>query len=124
VKRLPVLVFCLLAGPTLAQSEDVTPSQRACMTTLSLASRFATTEGQRTTFDQQYLRLNRLISAGTDVVAEAASDESPVTNKAYDDWVMTYDLADDATRSNMVNDIVAEALACADIIPDETPAAQ
>jgi len=87
------------------------------MTWLSLASRFAASEAQRSNFDQQYLRLNRVASAGTDIVAEAAATEDAVSNKTYDDWVMKFDLADSDAKATMINDLVAKAVDCEDLVP-------
>lgn len=121
---LTLLASLLLVPGAFAQGvqADTQTRERACMTWLSLASRFATSEEQRSTFDQQYLRLNRVVTAGTDVVAEAASAEDPVANKSYDDWVMKFDLAEDAARAAMVDEVVGHALDCADVVPEEVPA--
>jgi hypothetical protein len=100
-----------------ASAPTITPQQQQCLTWLSLAARFATSEEQRIAFDQQYLRLNRAVAGGTDQVPAADAAEVHSTSPEYDKWVMDQDLADEATKARMLDELTQKAAACAPLVP-------
>jgi hypothetical protein len=123
----PLLIPLLLAGsmapaPLLAADDaaapTITPEQQQCLTWLSLAARFATSEEQRIGFNQNFLSLNRLVSPGTDQVPPPSAD-AHVNSPQYDQWVMDHDLADDAAKLQMTDALTDRAGACVKLVPAE-----
>jgi hypothetical protein len=120
---LAAALLLVVAMPVAAKDPPATgptAEQRSCMTWLSLASRFAASEGQRSLFDQKYLRLNRVVSAGTDEVGDASAAEASPNGSSYDQWVMKYDLANDTAKQQIVDELIGHAATCESVVPEDS----
>lgn len=124
-----ILAFSLmlaLGTPVLAQETPAAAydEQQACLTWLSLASRFGP-EDQQDIFNQHYMRLNGAMAARTDLSGEQKLAAANSATATYDQWVLDHFNGNEATKTTMVADAIAKARACealAPAAPDEETA--
>jgi hypothetical protein len=119
MKTISALSLMLAFGmPVLAQEAPAATydEQQACLTWLSLASRFAV-EGQQEAFERQHMRLNAAMAERSDLSQEQKLAAADAATGSYDQWVLDHFNGNETTKTTMLAEVLDKAAACEALVP-------
>jgi hypothetical protein len=114
------VAFACVSSIAIAQSDYLHEEEQMCMTWLSLASLHAEPESEREPFGKAFQRLEKAVSARTDLNPVQAKKEADAAIKVWNDWTMDHAMAthlEDKIR--LVSDAMTRAKACLSMAPGE-----
>jgi hypothetical protein len=122
MKLLPLsLLLTGIAVPVLAETGLYSHTeQQMCMTWLSLASINASPESEREPYEKAYLRLEKSVSARTDLDPADAKKQADEAIAVWNKWTMDYGMSSNAEeRVRLIVEAMDKARSCLHMVPSE-----